>query len=89
MRPAAVHRISDCIANRIRLAVPQATERQGIADEIDASLVCTGIAARPMRLVRTTPATAPTAEGDVGLAESVRLIPTTRKRAWCCPPARL
>jgi hypothetical protein len=31
--------VSDCIANRIRLAVPPATEWRGIADEIDVSFV--------------------------------------------------
>ena len=39
VRAAVMLGIPDCIANRIRLAVPQATEWQGIADEIDASFV--------------------------------------------------
>jgi hypothetical protein len=32
-------RVADCIANRIRFAVSQATEWQGIADESDAATI--------------------------------------------------
>ena len=32
-------RVADCIAGRIRFAVPQTTEWQGIADEIDAAMI--------------------------------------------------
>jgi hypothetical protein len=34
--------VSDCIANCIRLAVPQATEWQGIGDQIDAAFMTDG-----------------------------------------------
>src|SRR5262245_43155750 len=39
MRPAVMLRVPDCIADRIRLAVPQPTEWQGIADQIDAAMI--------------------------------------------------
>ena len=32
-------RVSDCIADCIRLDIPQATERQLIADQIDAAMI--------------------------------------------------
>jgi hypothetical protein len=34
-----VHRVADCIANRIRLAVPQPTEWQHIGNQIDAAMI--------------------------------------------------
>jgi hypothetical protein len=34
-----VNRVSDCIAYRVRLGVPQPTERQRIADETDAAFI--------------------------------------------------
>ena len=32
-------RVSDCVADRVRLAVPQATKRQHIGNQINAALV--------------------------------------------------
>jgi hypothetical protein len=33
---------SHCVADRIRLAVPQATEWQRIGDQINAAMICAG-----------------------------------------------
>jgi hypothetical protein len=32
-------RVADCIADSVRLAIPQATERQRIGDEINAAMI--------------------------------------------------
>jgi hypothetical protein len=42
VRAAVMLRAADCIADRIRPVVPQPTESQGIADEIDAAFVFAG-----------------------------------------------
>ena len=36
-----MHRIPDCVADCIGLAIPQATEWQRVADEIDAAMIFT------------------------------------------------
>jgi len=37
MRPAGKLCVADCVANRVRLAVPQPTERQDIRNQINAA----------------------------------------------------
>jgi hypothetical protein len=39
MRPAAVHRIADCVADRVWFTVPQPTEWQSIGNEIDTAFI--------------------------------------------------
>jgi hypothetical protein len=39
MWSAAVFRVSDCVRDGIRLAIPQPTERQRIGDQIDAAFI--------------------------------------------------
>jgi hypothetical protein len=42
MGTAAVHRVANGVADRIRLAVPQPTERQNIGNEINAARLSFG-----------------------------------------------
>ena len=42
MRAAAMLRVIDCIAGRVRLAVPQATEWQRIGQQINAAMIFAG-----------------------------------------------
>jgi hypothetical protein len=39
VRPAIKLRVADCVANRIRPGVPQATERERIGNQIDAATI--------------------------------------------------
>jgi len=34
-----LHRVADCVAGRVRLALPQPTERQRIGDQIDTAFI--------------------------------------------------
>ena len=38
-RPAEMLCVSDCVADRVRLAIPQPTERQHIGNQVDAALI--------------------------------------------------
>jgi hypothetical protein len=42
VRTTAVHRIADCIRDRIRFAIPQATEWERIGNQIDATMILRG-----------------------------------------------
>ena len=42
MCSTAVHRVPDCIRDGIWFAIPQATEWQGIGDQIDAAMIFAG-----------------------------------------------
>src|SRR5437773_6271801 len=41
VRAAAKHRVADCVTDRIRLSVPQATEWQRVGNQIDAAMIFT------------------------------------------------
>src|SRR5262249_47893713 len=34
-----MHRVADCIADRVRFPIPQATERESVTDEINAAMI--------------------------------------------------
>ena len=52
-------RVSDCVADRIRLAVPQPTEWQRIGDQIDTASILARTNFIKMQLLLTAPGVCP------------------------------